>query len=306
MNESEHIDVDAIKAKTIGKWPGIIDQLGIGIRKDGKHSPCPMCGGKDRFRFDDKDGQGTWICNQCGAGDGWALLQTVLNIDFLEAVKQVARTVGHVEMTAQPDRPDPAIRLREMWKASVPLNPQVRNYLRARGLTLEPGNIRYCEKCFDPDTCKEYPAMVAVVHNGEAKPVTMHRTYLDGNKKADIESPKKLMPGIEKLNNVSVRLFKIEGDTLGVAEGIETAIAATQLFNIPTWAAINSTLLTTWEPPEGCKKIVIFGDNDKNFTGHKASYILANKLFLKGFTVDVQIPDAPGDWNDVLLKHKEG
>ena len=30
---------------------------------------CPMCGGKDRFRFDDKGGRGTWICSQCGAGD---------------------------------------------------------------------------------------------------------------------------------------------------------------------------------------------------------------------------------------------
>ncbi|MDI5829610.1 hypothetical protein MJN51_36035, partial [Salmonella enterica subsp. enterica serovar Kentucky] len=34
-----------------------------------RHAPCPACGGKDRFRFDD-NGRGSFICNQCGAGDG--------------------------------------------------------------------------------------------------------------------------------------------------------------------------------------------------------------------------------------------
>jgi autotransporter-associated beta strand protein len=27
----------------------------------GRHVPCPFCGGRDRFRFDDKNGAGTWI-----------------------------------------------------------------------------------------------------------------------------------------------------------------------------------------------------------------------------------------------------
>jgi putative DNA primase/helicase len=41
-----------------------------------------MCGGKDRFRFDDKEGHGTWICTHCGAGDGFSLLMKVMGIDF--------------------------------------------------------------------------------------------------------------------------------------------------------------------------------------------------------------------------------
>ncbi|NYY79755.1 hypothetical protein DMH17_06695 [Raoultella planticola] len=36
-----------------------------------------MCGGADRFRFDDKEGRGTWFCNQCGAGDGLKLVEKV-------------------------------------------------------------------------------------------------------------------------------------------------------------------------------------------------------------------------------------
>ena len=52
-----------------GNWRHVLSNLGIHDRYlDGKHHPCPGCGGKDRFRFDDKDGCGTWICSQ-GSGD---------------------------------------------------------------------------------------------------------------------------------------------------------------------------------------------------------------------------------------------
>ncbi|MDM4912857.1 primase-helicase zinc-binding domain-containing protein [Escherichia coli] len=43
-----------------------------------RHAPCPACGGKDRFRFDD-NGRGSFICNQCGAGDGLDLIKRVNN-----------------------------------------------------------------------------------------------------------------------------------------------------------------------------------------------------------------------------------
>lgn len=55
-----------------GRWTQVLSNLGIQIDVNGKHSPCPAYGGKDRFRFDDIDGRGTWFCNQCepSSGDG--------------------------------------------------------------------------------------------------------------------------------------------------------------------------------------------------------------------------------------------
>jgi len=67
--------------EAVGRWPGIFAQLGVDVGT-GKHKACPICGGKDRFRFDDKDGEGTYFCNQCGAGDGWNLLQKVIGMNF--------------------------------------------------------------------------------------------------------------------------------------------------------------------------------------------------------------------------------
>lgn len=36
-----------------------VAQVPAGVR----HGPCPICGGKDRFRVDNKDDDGTWYCN---------------------------------------------------------------------------------------------------------------------------------------------------------------------------------------------------------------------------------------------------
>lgn len=58
--------VSTISGAAIGRWPYILSALGIKVPSAGHHGACPACGGKDRFRLDDKAGRGTWFCNQCG------------------------------------------------------------------------------------------------------------------------------------------------------------------------------------------------------------------------------------------------
>lgn len=71
-------------------WPQILSGLGISVPENNKHGPCPICGGKDRFRFDDKQGRGTWICNQCRHGDGLDLVARVNACDLLSAARLVS------------------------------------------------------------------------------------------------------------------------------------------------------------------------------------------------------------------------
>lgn len=90
-------NVDTVRKMANGKWSSILSALGIRT-PDGpkKYGPCPACGGKDRFRFDDQEGRGTWYCNQCEprAGDGFSLVQNVKRCDFQTAVGLVARIVN--------------------------------------------------------------------------------------------------------------------------------------------------------------------------------------------------------------------
>ena len=88
MITAARLDATVIREQACGKWREILTRLSINVPASPKqHGPCPTCGGKDRFRFDDQDGKGTWFCNQCDphAGDGIALVQNVKRCDFPEA-----------------------------------------------------------------------------------------------------------------------------------------------------------------------------------------------------------------------------
>lgn len=67
----------------------------------------------------------------------------------------------------------------------------------------------------------------------------------------------------------AVRLARHER-ALGIAESVETALAATALFGVPCWSVLNAGRLEGWEPPEGVTEVVIFGDNDLNSVGQAA------------------------------------
>ncbi len=78
---------------------------------DGKHHACPGCGGTDRFRFDDKDGRGTWICSQGGGGiaygDGWDLLKHVFNWDYRGARERIGMPADAPVRPVAAPRPPP-------------------------------------------------------------------------------------------------------------------------------------------------------------------------------------------------------
>lgn len=95
---SPRLDVDEIRERARGNWRSILGSLGLILPATAmKHGPCPSCGGKDRFRFDDKDGLGSWYCNQCEprAGDGFALIMNVFSCDFAHALETVSLELGH-------------------------------------------------------------------------------------------------------------------------------------------------------------------------------------------------------------------
>ena len=86
----DRLDVRTVAA---GRWRSILSTLGMDDKAlSGKHCACPMCGGKDRFRFDDKDGRGTFFCSGCGAGDGVKLAMGITgqmkHPDMLAALKR--------------------------------------------------------------------------------------------------------------------------------------------------------------------------------------------------------------------------
>lgn len=297
-----------------GKWRGILLQLGVPEASlTGKHGPCPMCQGVDRFRFDNQEQRGTYICNACGAGDGMKLATEYTGRSFADVASEIDAMLGNIKVDG-PSRPimsddDRTKALRAVWVDTAPVRPGdlADVYLTVRGLgeLVYPKALRYGRALTDGDGGVR-PCMVAVVSDRDGKAATLHRTFLrpDGKAKAEMQSPRKMMPG-PLPDHCAVRLSEWSGGPLGIAEGIETALAASAIYGIPVWAAINAGMMAKWLPPESCDEVAIFADNDTKFGGLAAAYTLAHRLTIKGLHVTVHIPKLAGtDFNDELRASK--
>ncbi|HTN41458.1 MAG TPA: toprim domain-containing protein, partial [Asticcacaulis sp.] len=91
----------------------------------------------------------------------------------------------------------------------------------------------------------------------------------------------------------------------GIAEGVETAIAASIRFNLPVWAVISEGGMQKFRPPAIVKRLIVFGDHDLNFVGQAAAYSVARDIERAAqrekrvIDVEVRIPEKPGnDWAD--------
>lgn len=294
------------KRLVVGRWAEILKHYNILVNENPqKHTACPICGkgrNSHRFRFDNIDGRGTWICNQCGSGDGWKLLQIKTGMSFGELIDDVSKMLGYTNThKLNYKKVNNAAFLNNIWKISKPIsdNDEVFKYLQGRGICNNNIlDLRFCPACYNSEKKRCFPAMVALFRNRNGKPVAIQRTYLSNGKKANVELPKKMTPATSSLSGGAIRLASVN-DVLGVAEGVETALACMQMFNHPVWASTGATLMQAFEPPMTVKKLIIYGDNDRNYVGQSAAYILAKKMSSK-MMVNVKICQETGDWLDFM------
>lgn len=293
------------------RWVGLLIHFGIAEHfLKNRHGPCPCCGGKDRFRFDNKDGNGTFYCSQCGPGDGFELLKRFTGLPFKELARQIDTLIDNLPIDIAPIKAagagDPIQRLSRIGRSLKPIgdiNP-VRTYLNARGLIDLPlAYLRYCPsaKYFDNRQCiGTYPAMVALYSDAHGGIESMHLTYLTPNgEKAPVPNVRKSLPPINGLRGCAIRLSEVQAH-IGLAEGIETAIAVSNQFGLPCWASGNAGLMETFKAPAAVRRVSIFADNDANHAGQKAAHTLAHRLARDGLSVDVHIPGTVGeDYADV-------
>lgn len=293
-------------------WPAVLEQLGIdAAHLRNKHGPCPACGGKDRYRFDNKRGRGDFYCNGCGAGDGFALLMRVHRWSFAEARRRVLGTsrldadrapcIRAAPSAATPAAPTSRVRVLLRSACAVADCPDALAYLEHRGLwPLPPGctlrahvGLEYWQ---DGHAIGRFPALVAPVTDLHGELVTVHLTYLRDGRKLTDHDPRKLLSPLTGRSGCAVRLFP-HGDALGIAEGIETALAAHKQHGVPTWAALNTSLIQKFMPPDQVRRLVIFADRDA--PGLEAAARLMQSLQNRGVSFELLLPPSPHkDWND--------
>jgi putative DNA primase/helicase len=198
--------------------------------------------------------------------------------------------------------------MRSLWRASQPINQGdiAGRYLSLRcAITAYPASLRFVPNLFHRETRTAYPGMLAVFASPDGRPSHLHKTYLNPEGgKAPVSEPRMFARG--KIEQGGAVRLAAPSRILGIAEGIETALSAQAVTGVPCWAALNTSLLVKWQPPEIARHVVIFGDNDSHFGGQRAAFDLAKGLQAGGQQVTVCIPVTFKDWNDVHSNLRRG
>ena len=196
-----------------------------------------------------------------------------------------------------PALPDHSAAVRRLWAESHALGgcPSER-YLAGRGLKSVSAALR-----FHPRTplgsgaaVRFLPALIAAIKTDTGL-VAVHRTFLtpEGSRAA-LDAPRRMLgrPG-----QGTVRL-EAPGRVLGLAEGLETAIAAQMLHAVPVWAVLGNERFGMVALPPHVEQLILFVDND---AGGRLAETRARRAFDDRLNIVTRAPVGANDWNDVLL-----
>lgn len=322
---------DIVKEAARHQWRWLLPALGIADAFLNKqHGPCPTCGGTDRFRFDDKEGRGTFYCGRCGAGDGFRLIELVNGWTAKQALRAVSEALkiapkvvaatgqaGQGKRPGNPstDREKQRAKLNRIWRESAPVAegmPGWQYITGTRGIPLAsiPCAIRqhaaltYWERGADgkPRNRGQHPALVIQVAGADGKPVGLRLIYLTADgQKLPVSEPKKLQVIEPGATSGGATRLAAPGLILAVTEGIETGLAVLCATGLPVWAAGSAVLMERMEVPPTVREVLIFSDNDSNEIGQNAGTALALRLKNEHRAVEIYTPPEAGlDWLDVF------
>ena len=290
----------------LGNAPDVIDpgrfhRFGTNGRRADDAGWCKL--------FNDTRG-GVFGCHRQGVSEFWSAgdQRTMTTVQRAAYARQVAPAT--IERVAEQSRQwaENARRIKTMWAQCVPVTDDdpMHRYL-CRRLAIDAFTASPCMRLHpaldywhESERIGAYPAMLATLTAPDGRVLALHQTWLtpDGHK-ADVPgTQKKLTRTCGPLTGASVRLQQPMRGVIGVAEGIETALAASLGSGVPTVAAYSASTLAGYVWPAGVQRLVIFADADR--AGRDAAEKLKARALRNRLTVNVMQPTDDGaDWCDV-------
>ncbi|HHS9739317.1 TPA: DUF5906 domain-containing protein [Raoultella ornithinolytica] len=199
-----------VKRLAAGSWESVLPQCGVTVPAKGRHGPCAICGGSDRFHYIDDHGGGEWHCRQCDEpnhGDGLDLIARAQGITITAAAQKVSSVLG---IDYQAPEPKPA---REKPQADIAgkvagmlakTTSGQSAYLTSKGLQ--------CPFPLMPDG-----SLLLVLKNGAGAVTGAQTIKHDGNKRLVAGTVKK--GSFYALNSVELP------EAVIIAEGLATALS---------------------------------------------------------------------------------
>lgn len=298
--------VDRVLREFNGAWRQTLEGYGCHLPSGRHHGPCPVCGGKDRFRFDDKDGRGTWFCSQCDpqSGGGLLLLSRFLGKPTIEVANEllgntrersrapVYRAIVSDDQIRKANH-EQARKGAEALLASSELRPHP--YMSDRGLDGQ--WLVNGEPIMGRDR--------SVIQPGELMLVPAYKAEGDGSRLVNVQ---KIKANKEKRpiygGDMAAVYHKIDGHQklIAIAEGYATGVTVNQVTGALTYCAFNTgnlAAVAAWASGQHPGvPVVLFADNDEHGAGLRYAKDAAAPL---GATV--ALPPELGDWDDYRQKH---
>jgi putative DNA primase/helicase len=284
---------------------------------------CPVHGGhSDSLQVRDKPTNRDGIDVVCFAGCDWKEIKAELSRQgLIDGKAGAAPKINEAELKRiaeqeRRSREKQYQRALATWRRSVPNARELHRYLgHERGIELAslggiPAALRFSCETFHGLTKTYHPAMVAAIRDATGRFMAVHQTYLaqGGVRKASLDNPKLILGSCA---GGAVQLFRI-GEEMGVAEGIETALSATELTGIPCWALLSTSGLLNFMVPPKVRRVVIFADFDPvnprtgNRPGTHAAETLAARLRQQCVACEIRYPPAGlKDFNDALRANRK-
>jgi hypothetical protein len=276
---------------------GIARQLGATRQGNNWHCACPRGCGYGLSFCDGADGRLLAFCfGGCAFDEIMSALVEygLLDDDDLHVSRGV--TVCQRDNT---ERIAPARQIYDSggWDERIAV------YLRSRRIRPTSPVLRFTEQA--PHRLgARVPAMLAPVVNVTGEQTGTHLTYLRGDGSAKADLPKEYQRESRGLiHGGAIRLIPFEPDVeLVLAEGLETSLAASELFGLPCWSAVYAGGLCSLVLPPEVRRIVIAADNDVSGVGQRNALAAYDRWTAEGRQACIKIPPVIGtDFNDLLL-----
>ena len=298
--------IDRVLREFNGAWRQTLENYGCRLPSGRHHGPCPVCGGKDRFRFDDKEGRGTWFCSQCDpqSGGGLLLLSRFLGKPTIEVANEllgntpersrapVYRSFVSEDQIRKANH-EQARKGAEALLASSELRPHP--YMSDRGL--DGKWLVNGEPIMGRDR--------SVIQPGELLLVPAYKANGDGSKLVNVQ---KIKTNKEKRplygGDMAGVYHKLDGHQrlIAITEGYATGVTVNQVTGATTYCAFNTgnlAAVSAWVAGQHPGvPVVLFADNDEHGAGLRYAKDAAAPL---GATV--ALPPELGDWDDYRQAH---
>jgi hypothetical protein len=286
---------------------GLARNLGA-VRTPGSHNwrcACPcLCGYSITFR----DGQGGRLLAHCHGGCSYEQISVAL-------VGYGLFDPDDGDLEASPPvlgvrQPDPAriAHAQEIYARGVE-DEKIGVYLRGRAISRASSVLKFLENA--PHRLgARLPAMAAAVVDVRGGMTGVHLTFLRMHKDGAVTKVDLKKEFQRQCNGVikggAIRLMQHDpGVDLIVAEGIETALSASEIFDLPAWAAGSAGGLKTVELPPEVRRVLIAADNDSSGAGQRSALAAYDRWIAEGRDVGIKAPPDVGDFNDLLMRRED-